>query len=62
MSNDIEEALRLFNLLNDKTRTMLIEMINTEDTLKQQSQPDRGDFRQLSDNRVLPCETCPMRN
>jgi len=62
MSNDIEEALRLFNLLNDRTRTMLIEMINTEDTLKQQSQPDRGDSRQLSDNRVLPCETCPMRN
>ena len=62
MSNDIEEALRLFNLLNDRTRMMLIEMINTEDTPKQQSQPDRGDSRQLSDNRVLPCESCPMRN
>ena len=53
MPNDMEEALRLFNLLNDRTRTMLIEIINVEDTSNQQSEPECGDNRHLPNNGVM---------
>lgn len=58
MSNDIDEALLLFNLLTDRTRNLLIEMINIEDTLQPISKPERGDNRHLQDNGALPRDDC----